>query len=57
MIPRKVIGKFSIRLVPDQQPDEIEKQASVPTPKLNPNFRLVLCNCALQRVAASVFFP
>ena len=30
MIPRKVIGKFSIRLVPDQQPDEIEKQASVP---------------------------
>jgi nonspecific dipeptidase len=25
VIPRKVIGKFSLRLVPDQQPDEIEK--------------------------------
>lgn len=26
VIPRKVIGKFSIRLVPNQQPDKIEKQ-------------------------------
>lgn len=26
VIPRKVIGKFSIRLVPDQQPERIEKQ-------------------------------
>ncbi|XP_062609502.1 cytosolic non-specific dipeptidase-like [Saccostrea cucullata] len=25
VIPKKVIGKFSIRLVPDQHPDEIEK--------------------------------
>lgn len=25
VIPRKVIGKFSIRLVPDMQPDEVEK--------------------------------
>lgn len=25
VIPRKVIGKFSIRLVPDQQPGQIEK--------------------------------
>jgi nonspecific dipeptidase len=25
VIPRKVIGKFSIRLVPDQTPDAIEK--------------------------------
>lgn len=25
MIPRKVIGKFSIRIVPNQRPDEIEK--------------------------------
>lgn len=25
VIPRKVIGKFSVRLVPDQHPDEIEK--------------------------------
>lgn len=26
VIPRKVIGKFSIRLVPDMHPDEVEKQ-------------------------------
>ena len=26
VIPRKVIGKFSIRLVPDQTPEQIEKQ-------------------------------
>jgi acetylornithine deacetylase/succinyl-diaminopimelate desuccinylase-like protein len=26
VIPRKVIGKFSIRLVPDQQPDDIIKK-------------------------------
>ena len=26
VIPRKVIGKFSIRLVPNQEPDVIEKQ-------------------------------
>ena len=26
MIPRKVIGKFSIRLVPNQEPNVIEKQ-------------------------------
>lgn len=25
VIPRKVIGKFSIRLVPDMQPQEVEK--------------------------------
>ena len=25
VIPRKVIGKFSIRLVPDMQPDTVEK--------------------------------
>ena len=25
VIPRKVIGKFSIRLVPDMQPSEVEK--------------------------------
>ena len=25
MIPRRVIGKFSIRLVPDQHPDEVSK--------------------------------
>jgi nonspecific dipeptidase len=25
VIPKKVIGKFSIRLVPDQHPDEIER--------------------------------
>ena len=25
VIPRRVIGKFSIRLVPDQMPDEVEK--------------------------------
>lgn len=25
VIPRKVIGKFSLRLVPDQHPDKIEK--------------------------------
>lgn len=25
VIPRKVIGKFSIRIVPDMQPDEVEK--------------------------------
>lgn len=25
VIPRKVIGKFSIRLVPDMQPEEVEK--------------------------------
>ena len=25
MIPRKVIGKFSIRIVPDMSPDEVEK--------------------------------
>ena len=25
VIPRKVIGKFSIRIVPDQDPQEIEK--------------------------------
>ena len=25
VIPRKVIGKFSIRLVPDQDPDKIDK--------------------------------
>ncbi|XP_002730975.2 cytosolic non-specific dipeptidase-like, partial [Saccoglossus kowalevskii] len=28
VIPRKVIGKFSIRLVPDQKPDEIEKHVT-----------------------------
>ena len=26
VIPRKVIGKFSIRIVPDQDPKEIERQ-------------------------------
>ena len=26
VIPRKVIGKFSIRLVPDQLPEEVEKK-------------------------------
>ena len=25
VIPRKVIGKFSIRIVPDQDPQEIER--------------------------------
>ena len=25
VIPRKVIGKFSIRLVPDLQPDKVQK--------------------------------
>lgn len=25
MIPRKVVGKFSIRLVPNQTPDRVEK--------------------------------
>jgi len=25
VIPRKVIGKFSIRIVPDQEPKEIER--------------------------------
>jgi nonspecific dipeptidase len=25
VIPRKVIGKFSIRLVPDMQPEEVER--------------------------------
>ena len=25
VIPRKVIGKFSIRIVPDMHPDEVEK--------------------------------
>merc|ERR1712183_595534 len=25
VIPRKVIGKFSIRLVPDQEPEEVKK--------------------------------
>jgi len=28
VIPRHVIGKFSIRLVPNQMPDEIEKCVS-----------------------------
>lgn len=28
VIPRKVIGKFSIRLVPDQDPEEIKKQVT-----------------------------
>ena len=26
VIPRKVIGKFSIRLVPDMDPSQVEKQ-------------------------------
>ena len=26
VIPRKVIGKFSIRLVPDMDPKDVEKQ-------------------------------
>ena len=25
VIPRKVVGKFSIRIVPDQTPDQVEK--------------------------------
>lgn len=25
VIPRKVIGKFSIRIVPDMEPEEVEK--------------------------------
>lgn len=25
VIPKKVVGKFSIRIVPNQQPDQIEK--------------------------------
>ncbi len=25
MIPRKVIGKFSIRIVPNQKPEEMER--------------------------------
>ena len=28
VIPRKVIGKFSIRLVPDMHPDEVEKHVT-----------------------------
>ena len=26
MIPRKVVGKFSIRLVPNQEPEKVAKQ-------------------------------
>ena len=29
VIPRKVIGKFSIRLVPDQTPDEVKKHVII----------------------------
>lgn len=34
VIPRKVIGKFSIRLVPDMHPDEVEKQVTTYVEKL-----------------------
>lgn len=30
VIPRKVTGKFSIRLVPDMDPKVVEKQVNVP---------------------------
>lgn len=35
VIPRKVIGKFSIRLVPDQEPSQIEKQVTTYLEKLH----------------------
>lgn len=31
VIPRKVIGKFSIRLVPDMDPKVVEKQVRIKT--------------------------
>uniref|UniRef100_A0A7S3LVK0 Cytosolic nonspecific dipeptidase n=1 Tax=Palpitomonas bilix TaxID=652834 RepID=A0A7S3LVK0_9EUKA len=40
VIPRKVIGKFSIRLVPDQDPDQI---TSIVTDHLEAKFKV--CNC------------
>ena len=35
VIPRKVIGKFSIRLVPDMLPDQVEKLVSDHIDKLH----------------------
>lgn len=40
VIPRKVIGKFSIRLVPDMDPKVVEKQVD---PKISKNTKFLLC--------------
>ena len=48
VIPRKVIGKFSIRLVPDQQPDDIIKKVQAHIEKEFATFgssNKVSCEC------------
>ena len=46
VIPRKVIGKFSIRLVPDMDPEVVEKQVANQThnkPCDDPGLSLTCC--------------